>query len=135
MSAVTEAIASSPLSLTEPLQDSLLVLSQIKHCYNEDSGSVRLVENPKREALHNLPTDILKVDRCDLWECSNASEVSVDRNHELGAEAFPIVFESVEDFLQVGVCSREEFYTQTHRDVRMRAFTSSQAIALSGCRR
>jgi len=83
----------------------LLILSQVENRGNQNSRRFGLVEDAVWKSLHHLSSNVFKVNWCDLRKNSNAGELGVNDCDELRTEPLSIIFKSVKNFLQIGVCS------------------------------
>ncbi len=92
-----------------------------------------LVENAVRKSVHDPAPNGLEIDGSEKRKCRKMREVCIDGGHEFDAEALPIIFKLVEDGLKISVGSQKELDRETHREVRMRFLTSSQATTSWGC--
>src|SRR5260221_9954892 len=121
--------------MLQPLAYPLRISPQIEDGSHQNPRRVRLVKYPVGKPLHHLPSDPLEIKRGNMRKTSDPRQIRINRHHEFHPESFAIIFEAVENLLQLGVSPGKELHRQTHRDPRMRALTSSHATTSPGWRR
>ena len=108
-------------------------MPQIKYGYDYYSCRVWFVKNSIRKPLHDLPPYAFAIRRSNLGKNRNPLQIGLNRHEQFNAASLAVTLEAIEDGLQFGLCSGKQIDAEAYREARMRALTSDQATASSGC--